>query len=114
MKDFLLRSLAQKLVGIALAYLAAHGLDLTEHGPALTIAVIGLGATAWSVLVRFCETRTGKGWRALARVLMLGAGAKVPLYASAAVAGAVREAGGARVTPLPAGGPPRHSIGLVR
>ena len=76
-----LRSGVQILVGSLVAWLAARGLNVDEA----TQSVIGTlafaaGVWLWGVLVHWLETRSGGLWKGLARVLMLGAGGKAPVY----------------------------------
>lgn len=83
MTEFLtsiLRDFAQKGVGVVAVWLVAHGFDVPA---AVTdwavLALVSGGLLLWTAAVRFLETRQSGFARGLARVLMLGIGAK-PVY----------------------------------
>lgn len=85
----LVRQTALKVVGFAVIVLAGWGLDLPKayQDKAIIVAVTA-GLWAWSVAVRWLETRAGDGTgarlaRLLARVLMLGVAA-TPRYSAPA------------------------------
>lgn len=89
-----LRSGAQILVGVIASFLLARGVELSpEASAALFVLVMAVGTWLYGVVVHFLETRTGKAWQVLARVLMLGAGAKQPVYVAPETAERAREAG---------------------
>lgn len=80
-----LRELAQKIVGIAAVWLAAHVLPVPSAVTDWAVLTLVTGGVAlWTILVRFLETRVGdtgfgRFARAVARLLMLGINAK-PTY----------------------------------
>lgn len=84
----LLREVAQKLVGIAVVWLAAHGLPVPQAVTDWTIlALVTAGLVLWTAIVRFLETRYGTSafagfLRKVAQFLMLGIQAK-PTYVPA-------------------------------
>lgn len=84
-----LRTGAQALVGLIVTYLASRGVDLPLEAQdwIVQVLLIGGGIAAYTAGVRWLETRQGDGVlahaaRALAHVLMLGTGAKQPVYVS--------------------------------
>jgi hypothetical protein len=75
----LLREAAQKLVGMAVVWLLAHGLSVPSSvSDWAVLALITGGLFLWTALVRLLESLPGFSW--LAKVLMLGIG-KRPSYA---------------------------------
>ena len=82
-----LRTGAQALVGYVVTYLVSHGINVPIEAQNYVIegVIVVAGIAAWTALVRWLETRKGealfaRGARALARLLMLGLGARTPIY----------------------------------
>src|SRR5262245_10239588 len=85
---FAWRTACQFIVGGLVTYAASLGVNLDQEfqGAAL-VATYAAGAAVYATVVHFLETRPGDGLparaaRALARLLMLGAG-RPPVYAPA-------------------------------
>lgn len=104
-----LRTLAQTVVGYLVTQLAARGLDVPEQVQTWAGgAIFAGGILLWTLIVRWLETRKGTGAvataaRRLARILMLGIGAR-PVYVPDG--GAVQgESGPAGTTSVPFPGP---------
>jgi len=80
-----LRTLAQVLIGYAVTWLAAQGLDVPEQVQQWAMgAIVAGGIFLWTALIRWLETRKGDSFwpvtaRRVGRVLMLGIGAR-PVY----------------------------------
>jgi cobalamin biosynthesis protein CobD/CbiB len=80
-----IRTAVQSWWGIAVGWLASHGITVSEeqsaivHGLLVTVC-IGLSTAG----LRWMETRQGDGWQAVARrvasVLMLGMSGQQPTY----------------------------------
>lgn len=85
-----LRTAAQVVVGYAVTWLGARGIDVPLETQAwlVQVALVGGGIALYTAVVRWLEDRRGAGLparaaRAVARLLMLGLGQR-PLYASPA------------------------------
>lgn len=83
------RTAAQALFALLLAWLVGRGIHVPDDlsGP-LELAVIAAGAGVWAALTHWLQSRTGPAWydrvaRAVARVLLLGAGT-APQYTATA------------------------------
>lgn len=84
-----LRTGAQALVGLIVTYLASRGVDLplAAQDWIVQVLLIGGGIAAYTAAVRWLETRAGdslpaRAARWVAHALMLGLGARQPVYMS--------------------------------
>ena len=118
-----LRTLAQVVVGYVVTWLTARGLDVPEQAQTWALgAFVAGGIFLWTALVRLLETRKGTGafpvaCRRLARVLMLGIGARPAYVPDGGSVQATSDAAGVHTVPFsgPAPAAPgstgRHAAG---